>query len=137
MIWDILKYSNFRYNRTLENAKKLLDDLKLDEISIKSIEDIILDENMLVINTTSVGLKEDDTLINIDAYYSNTYFIDLIYNPVMTKFLKQAKKNNMPVFNGLSMLVYQGVESFRIWHNINVGNNVVNKLISMISQTED
>lgn len=121
------------YNRTIENAQKMVDDLDLSSISIKKISDFILSENMLVINTTSVGLNSNESLLKIDRYYENAYFIDLIYNPFFTKMLKEAKSYGMPAINGLQMLIYQGIESFEIWHEMKVESQIVNQLILKIS----
>ena len=49
----------------------------------------------LIINATSVGLKREDNLnLNYDKFGKNKFFYDVIYNPRMTNFLKEAKKNN-------------------------------------------
>lgn len=41
--------------------------------------------------------------------------IDVIYNPLETLFLKQAKAQGAKVSNGLGMLLYQAAESFKCW----------------------
>ena len=45
--------------------------------------------------------------------YSCVY--DLIYNPVETQFLKDAKSLSLKTINGIEMLVRQGAESLNIW----------------------
>jgi len=45
-------------------------------------------------------------------------FVDLIYNPELTLFLKTAKKFKNHIFSGLSMFIYQAQKSFKIWTNI-------------------
>ncbi len=40
---------------------------------------------------------------------------DLIYNPFETKFIREARKANVPTVGGLAMLVAQGVKQFEIW----------------------
>lgn len=40
---------------------------------------------------------------------------DLIYNPAVTPFLKQAKIKGARIINGLDMLIYQGMEAFKLW----------------------
>ena len=74
----------------------------------------------LIVNATSVGMAGTD-LENISPV-SNTFFlnknagiIDAIYNPRETVFLKQAGEAGLKTKNGLSMLLYQGAEAFRIW----------------------
>lgn len=122
------------YNRTIENARKLIDDLNLTAVPVKRMSDFVLSENMLVINTTSVGLKNDESVVHIDRHYDNSYFIDLIYNPFMTKMLREAKSYDMPAINGIQMLIYQGIESFEIWHDVVVDKETINQLIENISK---
>ena len=71
----------------------------------------------IVINTTSLGLKENDK-IDIDFKdCENKLFYDVIYNPSQTKFLSEAEKNfQNETKNGLAMFVFQAQESFKIWH---------------------
>ena len=41
--------------------------------------------------------------------------MDIIYNPLETEFLKQAGLNGAKTVNGTSMLINQGLESFKIF----------------------
>ena len=73
----------------------------------------------IVINATSVGLKEGDE-INIDYKNNsqNKFFYDVIYNPKETFFLKKAKSFGAQIENGKMMFIYQAQKAFFIWHNI-------------------
>ena len=73
----------------------------------------------MVINATSLGLKEDD-LMNIDFSRTkkNKFFYDVIYNPKSTKFLNNAKKLGHEIENGKMMFIYQASAAFEKWHNI-------------------
>ena len=44
--------------------------------------------------------------------------VDLIYNPLETKFLKNAGKKGYRTLNGMDMLIYQGMEALKIWMEI-------------------
>ena len=95
------------------------------EITLESLHDMTaLDSRAqntdLIVNATSVGMAGTD-LANVSPV-SNTFFlnknagvIDAIYNPRETVFLKQAREAGLKTKNGLSMLLYQGAEAFRIW----------------------
>lgn len=73
----------------------------------------------LIINATSLGLKEDDEIkLNYGELGSNKLFYDLIYNPKETKFLLKGKESGNQVENGKIMFIYQARLSFKIWHNI-------------------
>jgi len=114
-------------NRTKENAlkkKKKFDFLRILEWG-KTID---VD---LIINTTSLGLKQTDQ-IKIDYNFINPecFFYDLIYSPKETNFLKDAKKKGLTTQNGLMMFIYQAAEAFKTWHGINpkIDENLVNFL---------
>ena len=56
----------------------------------------------MVINTTSLGLKENDKIpINYDQIGSGKFFYDVIYNPPKLNFLLEAKKRGNQTENGL------------------------------------
>ncbi len=74
----------------------------------------------LIVNTTSVGLHKKDKALLLSSHVPSAksgkkYFIDLIYNPAETEFLKLARKKGHKTHNGLSMLLYQGARAFEIW----------------------
>jgi shikimate dehydrogenase len=43
--------------------------------------------------------------------------MDIIYNPLETKLLKDAKSAGAKVVSGIEMLLYQGAVAFEIWTN--------------------
>jgi shikimate dehydrogenase len=114
-------YKNIKlFNRTISKAESLVENLGFSSISVKPLDEYVPDNNQLIINTTSVGLRVGESPIVIDRYLENTYVVDVIYNPVQTTLLKMATKHGIKTCNGLSMLLYQGIRSFEIWHGINV-----------------
>ena len=99
-------------NRTkekAENLKKLFPQLELIKWGdIKNFD--------IIINTTSLGLKESDKIpINYDQIGSGKLFYDVIYNPSKTNFLLEAEKRGHQIKNGKMMFVYQAQEAFRRW----------------------
>jgi len=70
----------------------------------------------IIINATSMGMKQEDELpFPVDVLAENHKVYDAIYNPAETKLLANAKSNGSMTANGLSMLIYQGAVSFKIW----------------------
>ncbi len=112
------------YNRTPERIDELLRDLgaRIDTKFVEpvmSIDDLNIELADLVINTTSVGLKEGDAcLIEKELFHANMMVYDLIYNPAETMLLKIAKEQGAKTANGLGMLYYQGVLAFEHWAGI-------------------
>jgi len=70
----------------------------------------------IIVNTTSVGLKENEKIELDFSDCKDKFFYDVIYNPSQTKFLLDAQKSKNETQNGLGMFVYQAQESFEIWH---------------------
>jgi len=72
----------------------------------------------VVVNTSSLGLSSKDKIKLNFSCFKRKIFIDLIYNPQLTLFLKTAKKFKNHIYSGLAMFVYQAQKSFKIWTNI-------------------
>jgi len=73
----------------------------------------------IIINATSIGLKEKDKInIDYENISQNKFFYDVIYNPKETFFLREAKKCGAQIENGKMMFIYQAQNAFFIWHNI-------------------
>lgn len=72
----------------------------------------------LILNSTSLGLKESDPLPWDGQQFClerSARAFDMIYRPACTPFLQAAKDAGCRVANGLSMLLYQGVTSLKLW----------------------
>ena len=102
-------------NRTKEKAEKLKS--IFNEIEI--IDWGALIEFDMIINATSLGLKQNDKFgIDFSNVGRNKLFYDVIYEPFQTEFSKAANLQNNKFENGLNMFVYQAQKAFSIWHNI-------------------
>jgi len=85
----------------------------------------------IIINATSIGLKEKDEInINYQQISKDKFFYDVIYNPPETNFLKNAKKYGGITKNGKMMFIYQAQKAFFIWHKVvpEVDNETINLL---------
>ena len=102
-------------NRTkekAENLKKLFKDIEI--INWGNVPDFDL-----IINATSVGLKNDDKIsLDLSKISKGKFFYDVIYNPKETNFLKEAKKLGNKIENGRKMFIYQAAAAFELWHKI-------------------
>ena len=73
----------------------------------------------IIINATSLGLKEGDEInINYQKISKDKFFYDVIYNPPETNFLKNAKKYGGTTRNGKMMFIYQAQKAFFILHKL-------------------
>ncbi len=109
-------------NRTPKRAEKIKKDFEklhrfIDEvveiIAFHQIENI-LEKVEIIVNTTSVGLKEEDKpLFNYENIKPEHIVVDIIYKK--TPLLQTAEKKGCKWQDGLPMLIYQGMKSFEIW----------------------
>ena len=72
----------------------------------------------VIINATSLGLKNESINLNFSKFGKNKLFYDVIYNPLETNFLKEGKKLGNKTENGKLMFIYQAFEAFKLWHGI-------------------
>ncbi len=77
----------------------------------------ILDlKSLLLINTTPLGMQEDDPLPFPAKHIRPEWVVaDLIYQPEETSLMKAAKNMGAKTVSGLGMLLYQGALAFEIW----------------------
>ena len=71
------------------------------------------------IGCTSLGMKhspqEPDTPLGAEYFSQGSLAYDLVYNPLETPFLREAKRAGARTMGGLTMLVHQGVAGFKLW----------------------
>lgn len=76
-------------------------------------------DNTLIVNATPVGMYPHcDEMLDLPYETANEtdVFIDLIYNPEETMFMKEAEKYGAKAYNGLKMLMLQAEAAWRIWN---------------------
>ena len=72
----------------------------------------------IIINATSLGLKNESIELDLSNIGKDKLFYDVIYNPSETKFLKKGRELGNKTENGKLMFIYQAHESFKLWHDI-------------------
>ena len=98
--------------------EKIFPSKKNSKISLKKLNQLekSLNNINLLINTTPLGMKGfKNFILPIKKLDKNVVVFDLIYNPLETFLLKQAKQNGNKTINGLKMLLYQAQNSFFQW----------------------
>jgi shikimate dehydrogenase len=63
----------------------------------------------ILINATSVGFDSTKTIFTSDQIPSDIIVLDVVFKPMETTFLSEAKKNNNIVIPGYKMLIYQAM----------------------------
>jgi shikimate dehydrogenase len=73
----------------------------------------------LVVNTTSAGMKDTPPLnIDLSALPEPAAICDIVYNPLMTPLLKEARARGYQTIDGLGMLMHQAAPSFEAFFGV-------------------
>ena len=86
------------------------------------LEYLDLSAYSLIVNATPIGmypLLDDFPRLNYSTALHDTLFVDLIYNPIITKYLEKADAQGCIILNGLPMLHRQAELSWEIWKEKN------------------
>lgn len=79
-----------------------------------------LPKGSLVVNATSVGMVPQAGETPLPSRYmrADLVYVDLVYNPVQTRFLREAASLGAHTVDGLGMLILQAVRSLQHWLQI-------------------
>jgi shikimate dehydrogenase len=118
------------YNRTLPHAEELAKEFKGKAFPLTEIEKI--NDADIIINTTSVGLHPHEKETPLDKKYLTKKHIvfDIVYTSRgTTRLLDEAKKQGATVISGMEMLLYQGLEQFKLFTGHKAPEEVMRKVI--------
>lgn len=81
----------------------------------------------IVLNSTPLGMGEyeDQTPISSEFLNSSQLVFDAVYKPYHTKLLKDAESVGARIVRGAEMLIYQGVEQFKIYTGLDAPEEVM------------
>ena len=99
----------------------------------------ILQTADIVINTTPLGMfpeVDDMPPVDLKLLPEGALVYDIIYNPVETKLLRTARELGYPTLNGMSMLLLQGKEAYRLYTGTAPDMKVMTKTIEKFLQTK-
>ncbi|MCZ6469111.1 MAG: shikimate dehydrogenase, partial [Candidatus Dadabacteria bacterium] len=84
----------------------------------------------ILVNASPAGMDGVGSLdIPLTSLNKNAVVYDLVYKPPDTSLLKEAKQLGHKASGGLSMLLYQGAESFEIWTGENAPVEIMKKAL--------
>lgn len=90
------------------------------QFSYEQLDEEIMYNYPLIINCTPLGTAPNiDEAPNIPYQHLNKRHLlyDLVYNPPLTTFLANGKKQGCKLSNGQKMLEYQAEQAWKIWNN--------------------
>ncbi len=88
------------------------------DLTYSDLNEAVFSACKLVVNCTPVGMKgefEKQTPIQTEFITPRHFVVDLVYNPVETRLLSEAKSKGATVLNGEDMLRFQAEEAWRIF----------------------
>lgn len=130
-------------NRTLSKAQAIADEVNLlmgSELVIAlEVKDYkkLLGNKYLCIQATSVGMHPNinDAVIEESDFYDMVHTgYDIVYNPYETKFMSLVKSHGGQAFNGLKMLLYQGIIAYELWNEVSVSDDISEYILSKLKE---
>ena len=120
-------------NRTMENAIKLAEFAEKiggnsDIVSLQEANELISDYKF-IINSTSIGMKNEPSPISTEKINENSVVYDIVYQPINTDLIKKSKENGATIIYGYEMLLSQAACSFEIWHKTEAPYDVMKKAL--------
>ncbi len=124
-------------NRTIEKAQKIAEEIngylgkeKIRTLAMDAYAELPEGERYLAIQATNVGMfpHTDAAVIEDADFYKKVHTgYDLVFNPAETRFMKLTKESGGRAYNGLKMLLYQGIIAYELWTGAKVSGELANK----------
>jgi shikimate dehydrogenase len=85
----------------------------------------------ILVNSTPVGMFPNSGASPVDprCLHGGLLVFDLVYNPVKTRLLEDAERAGARTLSGVSMLVYQGAEAFKLWTGLGAPVEVMREAV--------
>lgn len=100
----------FIHNRTAERGIKLVDDLKKENIDSKFVNSCDVEYTIIVNSTPNPDFIKEECI-------KGKLAVEMVYNPLLTSFLLNAKRKGLKTIDGLRILISQALEAEKIWFN--------------------
>jgi shikimate dehydrogenase len=121
-------------NRTVEKAQKIADEVnacfgvdKVGALPLEGYRTLPEGESYLCIQATNVGMFPDTqkAVIEDADFYARIHTgYDLIFNPARTRFMELVEGAGGRAYNGLKMLLYQGIIAYELWTGLSVSGEL-------------
>jgi len=124
-------------NRTEERAVELAKDVsaaslpgKISGTGLSGLKELLRGADILI-NTTTLGMypNTDATIATAEELHNGLTVFDIVYNPLETRLLKEAKAAGAKTVSGVLMLVYQGAEAFKLWTGVEPPAELMKKTV--------
>ena len=99
------------HNRTLKKAVDICGETSCMEA--KTLLDDVDGDTDILINTIPVGSYDEMAVLK--TMKKSCTVVDILYNPSVTPLMEAAKNRGMETYNGMGMLIHQGILAFRFF----------------------
>jgi shikimate dehydrogenase len=123
-------------NRSRDRGEALAGKLHCPYIPVDEVEKHSAD---LIIQTTPVGMYPhvNQCPVPEQGLKKDMLVMDIIYNPLETQLLKEAKDHGCTVIDGLSMFIYQGAEQFELWTGVHPPVSDMRRAVEEVLQKQN
>ena len=116
-------------NRTRARADELARDFS---VKVVDWEERMDPAPGLICNTTPLGMSgpmQDLSPWDADRFPEGCVAYDIVYNPLRTRFLREAESAGCTTISGLEMFLHQGLAQFRLWTGLEMDEAGARRLL--------
>lgn len=100
--------------------------LKCESITFNDVTTASSTADMIV-NATPIGLGNEPSPVDSDHIKKGSIVYDIVYRPVVTNLIEQAKFAQASIVYGYEMLLEQGAKAFEIWTGLEAPREAMKK----------
>jgi shikimate dehydrogenase len=118
-------------NRDLPRAKELANmgttlGLTCEILPLNRVQDVSSTCD-LIINATPLGMNNEPSIIDYEHINKGSIVYEIVYRPVVTDLIENAKYAQASVIYGYEMLIEQGAKAFEIWTGLSSPRDTMKK----------
>jgi shikimate dehydrogenase len=119
-------------SRNQKTSRRLVDigeelGLQCDNINIDNVQNSAAKSDLIV--NTIPATNNKDSIIDHEHISKDSIVYDIVYKPIITRLLEQAKYAKAQIVYGYEMLIEQGARAFEIWTGINAPRDTMKKAL--------
>ena len=108
--------------------------LKCETLPLEKAQDVS-PECDLVVNATTLGLNNEPSIVDQEHIKKGSLVYDIVYRPIVTDLIENAKYAQASVVYGYEMLIEQGAKAFEIWTGLPAPREAMKKnLLGMFGE---
>jgi len=101
--------------------------LQCDSINIDNVQNSAAKSDLIV--NTIPATNNKDSIIDHEHISKDSIVYDIVYKPILTTLLEQAKYAKAQIVYGYEMLIEQGARAFEIWTGMNAPRDTMKKAL--------